>query len=87
MFGTANTGWKLGAAVLVAAAIGLGVARPGGTVGPTEPYVVRAGDTLWGIAVSRYDGDPREAVWRIRQDNDLGTRAIEVGEVIDLPAS
>lgn len=85
MFDKGRTTWKLAAVVLIAVAIGLGVAKPGGTAGPTEPYVVRAGDTLWSIAEARYDGDLREAVWSIREDNDLGKRSIVAGEVIELP--
>jgi hypothetical protein len=56
---------------------------------PGEPvearYVVRAGDTLWAIAVERYDGDPREAVWRIKQRNGLSTSALAPGMVLALP--
>ncbi len=87
MFGLGNWGWRLVATVLVATAVGLGLSKPGGTSGPSEPYVVQAGDTLWSIAASRYEGDTRKAIWRIRTGNDLGTRSILVGEVIELPAS
>ena len=85
MFATSSARWKLLGTIVVAVVLGLGMAKPGGTAGPTEPYVVRAGDTLWSIAEARYDGDPRKAVWRIRKDNELGKRSIMAGEVLDLP--
>jgi nucleoid-associated protein YgaU len=55
----------------------------GGAAG--EPYRVRAGDTLWQIAVEHYDGDPREAVWEIRERNHLDDALITPGQVLLLP--
>jgi nucleoid-associated protein YgaU len=49
-------------------------------------YVVRAGDTLWEIAVSRYSGDPRAAVWKIERRNGLASAALTPGQALVLPA-
>jgi nucleoid-associated protein YgaU len=64
----------------------LAVARPSEGAGPEERYVVRAGDTLWQLAVERYGGDPRKGVWRIRERNGLQAGALPVGTVLYLPA-
>ena len=49
-------------------------------------YTVRPGDTLWEIATTHYGGDPRKAVWQIKQANDLGDAALRPGDVLVLPA-
>ena len=49
-------------------------------------YVVRAGDTLWGIA-SRIPGDRRRAVYEIRQANKLAGGALQPGQILKIPAS
>jgi LysM repeat protein len=61
-------------------------ARSSGASGPAERYRVRAGDTLWGIASTRYAGDPREGVWKIQQRNHLRTASIAAGQVLVLPS-
>jgi LysM domain len=67
------------------AAVTLSAARPtSGASGETR-YVVKPGDTLWALAASRYDCDPREAIWRIRQRNRLGTSTLAPGMVLALP--
>ncbi len=73
-------------AILAAlAGLTLSAARPtSGASGETR-YVVKPGDTLWALAASRYDGDPREAIWRIRQRNRLGTSTLAPGTVLALP--
>ncbi len=48
-------------------------------------YVVRRGDTLWTIAVARYAGDPRDAIWRIERRNGLAGAALSPGQVLTLP--
>ena len=48
-------------------------------------YVVKPGDTLWEIAAARYDGDPREAIWRIKSRNGLGDSRLTPGMVLALP--
>jgi nucleoid-associated protein YgaU len=67
-------------------ALALSLARPSQGAGAETRYVVHAGDTLWSIAVTRYSGDPREAVWRIEQRNGLTGRALQPGTVLVLPA-
>ena len=75
--------------LLASAVVGLVI----GLAGPAEPtgrgearYVVRPGDTLWELAVERYGGDPREAVWRIRERNRLASSALAPGTELSLPA-
>jgi LysM repeat protein len=53
--------------------------------GPEERYRVQAGDTLWAIAVARYAGDPREAVWTLRERNEIDGTTIVPGQVLVLP--
>jgi hypothetical protein len=72
--------------VLVAGTLLFAAPRPSNGAGREEVYVVRAGDTLWQLAVERYGGDPREGVWRIRERNDLGRGVLPPGAVIYLPA-
>lgn len=74
--------------LLVAFALALVVAvsaRTGGSAGPEQRYVVKPYDTLWSIATSHYAGDPRAAVWRIEQRNDLEGATITPGQVLRLP--
>ena len=62
------------------------VARAGHSAGPERRYVVRGGDTLWAIALREYGGDPREAVWEIRERNGLAGTTVQPGQVLMLPA-
>jgi nucleoid-associated protein YgaU len=71
--------------VTVVAFAALSVARPTSGADVEARYVVRPGDTLWAIAVQRYGGDPREAVWRIRERNGLETSLLVPGMVLALP--
>ncbi len=71
-------------AVLVVLAA-LSSADPTSSAGPERRYVVKPGDTLWAIATDRYAGDPREAVWRIRERNDLESALLRPGQVLALP--
>jgi nucleoid-associated protein YgaU len=74
--------------LLVAFVLALAVAvsaRTSDSAGPEQRYVVRPYDTLWSIATSHYSGDPREAVWRIEQRNDLSGAMITPGQVLRLP--
>jgi hypothetical protein len=73
-------------AIAVAAVLLLAVARPSGGSTGEESYVVRPGDTLWGLATARYGGDPREGVWRIRERNGLDGDVLAAGTVLYLPA-
>jgi hypothetical protein len=72
----------------VIAVLGFGAltgARPTGGAGPETVYVVEPGDTLWAIAASRYAGDPRDAVWRIKDMNGLESSALAPGMRLRLP--
>jgi LysM repeat protein len=62
------------------------VARAGQSAGPERRYVVRPADTLWAIALREYGGDPREAVWEIRERNKLAGTTVQPGQVLVLPA-
>jgi LysM repeat protein len=72
--------------LLVAAAFVVGiVAHSSHGAGPERVYVVRPSDTLWSIAVHRYAGDPREAVWQLQQRNHLRSATLTPGERLVLP--
>jgi len=62
------------------------VARAGQSAGPERRYVVEPADTLWAIALRQYGGDPREAVWEIRERNGLSGTTVQPGQVLVLPA-
>ncbi len=53
--------------------------------GAGAPYSVQAGDTLWSIAARHYKGDPRQGVWAIQQENELGGSGLTPGQVLILP--
>lgn len=61
------------------------LARGSEGAGAAQPYRVRPGDTLWTIAVDHYGGDPRAAVWRLQQVNDLDDGMLTPGQVLRLP--
>jgi LysM repeat protein len=74
--------------LLIAFALALVVAvsaRTSDSAGPEQRYVVKPYDTVWSIASSHYAGDPREAVWKIEQRNDLAGSTITPGQVLRLP--
>jgi nucleoid-associated protein YgaU len=75
----------LGAVLLVLLVAALGTARATSGTAPEARYRVRPGDTLWQIAVDHYGGDPREAVWRIRERNNLDDPLLRPGQVLVLP--
>jgi hypothetical protein len=77
---------SLTAIVAIVVVVALGAARPTSSAAAETRYVVRAGDTLWAIAAARYDDDPREAIWRIKERNDLSTSVLVPGMVLALPA-
>ena len=74
--------------VLVAiVALWVGLARPSEGAGPERVYVVQPADTLWAIAAANYAGDPREAVWRLRERNGLaGSTLLRPGQRLVLPS-
>ena len=71
-------------AVIAALAWGAFV-RPSSGSDVPRTYVVRPYDTLWSIATSHYAGDPREAVWRLRELNRLRTTTLLPGQRLVLP--
>jgi len=76
---------RLLAVALVALVAWAVVVRASEGAGPERSYVVRPGDTLWTIAASRYAGDPRAGVWKIRTRNGLSGSVIRPGERLMLP--
>jgi nucleoid-associated protein YgaU len=80
------TRWTLVLAVVALIGfVALSAARPTDARGPEARYVVQPGDTLWAIASSRYAGDPRESVWRIKDVNGLEHSTLVPGMVLRLP--
>jgi LysM repeat protein len=61
------------------------LARDTGASGPERRYTVHAGDTLWGIAVAHFAGDPREGVWELQERNHLTGVTIRPGQVLLVP--
>jgi LysM repeat protein len=60
-------------------------ARPSDGASQEGVYTVRPGDTLWSIAVAHYAGDPREAVWRLRERNGMEGVMLQPGQRLVLP--
>jgi hypothetical protein len=71
--------------VLVGIVLWAVFARSSAADGPDRRYVVRPADTLWAIAERNYPGDPRAAVWELRQRNGLRGSTIAPGQVLMLP--
>jgi LysM repeat protein len=76
--------------IVIIAVVGLvavlWLARPSSGSAPERVYVVKPADTLWSIATRHYAGDPREAVWRVTERNDLGSHLIRPGQRLVLPS-
>lgn len=60
-------------------------ARTSSGAGHEQAYVVKPADTLWSIAVARYAGDPRDAIYRIERRNGLANATLVPGERLVLP--
>jgi hypothetical protein len=82
---------RLGA-VVVAGLLAMGMVGARTGAGSPRPsaarvYVVRPGDTLWGIAVRAAgpQADPRPTVDRLIAANHLGNSTITPGERLSLP--
>ena len=61
------------------------LARGSEGAGAGLAYRVKAGDTLWSIAVRHYDGDPRQGVWRLREVNGIQGSSLQPGQVLRVP--
>ena len=61
------------------------MARTWSGAGHEQVYVVKPTDTLWSIAVARYAGDPRDAIYRIERRNGLPDATLVPGERLLLP--
>lgn len=70
---------------LVAVSMWALLARDSGAGGSAAAYRVQPGDTLWSIAATSYQGDPREGVWKIRNANGLADSTIAPGQVLRVP--
>jgi hypothetical protein len=74
------------AASAVAVALVMSYAAPSSGASHPRRHGVRMGETLWSIAEHAYPGsDPRDAVYRIEQANDIHNSVIVVGQVLVLP--
>ena len=75
--------------IFIAVWAGVRVAHAGtdASVYTGHQYVVRAGDTLWGIAAREYGSgaDLRRAVFQIGEANRLGQSGVQPGEQLTLP--
>ena len=76
---------RAGIVLVLLVALWVGFARPSEGAGHERVYVVRPADTLWAIASAQYGGDPREAVWRLRERNGLAGTLIRPGQRLILP--
>jgi hypothetical protein len=72
-------------ATMAPAAIAGGVSAGATHTARPKVVAVQPGDTLWTIATRFYSGDPRAAVWRIEQRNQLPDAGIRPGETLRLP--
>ena len=74
------------AAAACAVAMLLSYAAPSSGASHPRRHDVRMGETLWSIAEHAYpSSDPRDAVYRIEQANDLHNSDIATGQVLVLP--
>jgi LysM repeat protein len=53
--------------------------------GKPQLYTVKPYDTLWSIASSHYGGDPRAAIYRLEERNDLAGDVVQPGQKLVLP--
>jgi nucleoid-associated protein YgaU len=91
MFGTFDIRRLATLAAAAACAVALAMSyAPSSSSGaaPAHPHhhLVSTGETLWAIAEHAYpSADPRDAVYKIEQANDLHGADIAAGQVLVLP--
>ena len=73
--------------VLVSVWVGTRIAAASSDNPVERSYVVRPGDTLWGVAARSYphDRDPRPLVYLIERRNGLSSAAVQPGQRLVLP--
>jgi hypothetical protein len=76
---------KLIVLTLVSLVAWTGFVHPSQATTAQEVYAVKPGDTLWTIAARNYAGDPREAVWRVKEENSLASAVVRPGQLLRLP--
>jgi hypothetical protein len=76
---------RLAVVLVIALVAWVALARPSEGAGHEQAYLVQPGDTLWSIATANYAGDPREAIWRLRDRNGLGGTLLRPGQRLVLP--
>jgi nucleoid-associated protein YgaU len=73
--------------IMIISALGYAMALDHQSFEPVgeRTYTVKPGDTLYAIALRHYEGDPREAVWKISEQNALDSSRIVPGQQLTLP--
>ncbi|MEX2538106.1 MAG: LysM peptidoglycan-binding domain-containing protein [Actinomycetota bacterium] len=82
----------MGRLIVLVLVLTLGAIAGAAGVSATRPHAqawrcitVRPGETLWDLAGRSSDGDRREVVYRIEQENGLSPRGPRAGESIWVP--
>jgi LysM repeat protein len=76
---------KLLGTILAALVIWAVAAHSSNGAARTRVYTVKPYDTLWSIAVSHYRGDPRSAIYRLAERNELAGDVVRPGQKLVLP--
>jgi hypothetical protein len=76
---------KIIAVTLLAVLVYAVAARSSSGAGHERIYVVKPYDTLWSIASTQYQGDPRSAIWKLRERNHLISSVLRPGQRLVVP--
>ncbi len=76
---------KLLATAFAAVVVWAIAAHPSGGAGKARVYTVKPYDTLWSIVATNYGGDPRGAIWNVKQRNGLESSVLRPGQKLILP--